>query len=49
MRVRTELSGVKDTRRRPTESTSLGSWRLIKTGTPAREHAWAESMPSTQL
>ena len=37
---RTEQArGVKDTTRRPTESTNLGTWKLTETEPPTKEHA----------
>ena len=39
---RTEQArGVKDTTRRPTESTNLGPWGLTDTEPPTKEHAGA--------
>lgn len=32
---------VKDTIRRPAESTNLGPWELTVTELPTTEHAWA--------
>jgi hypothetical protein len=41
MRGRTEGNiCVKDTTRKPTESTDLGPWILIKTGVETIKHAW---------
>ena len=38
---RTEQArGVKDTTRRPTESTNLGPWGLTETEPSTKEHAW---------
>ena len=36
-----EAVGVKDTARRPTESTDLGLRWLAETEAPTQEHAWA--------
>jgi hypothetical protein len=32
--------GIKDTTRKPAESTHLGPWGLTETEPPSREHAW---------
>jgi hypothetical protein len=37
--------GIKDTTRRPTESTNLGPEGLTETEPPTKEHAWAEPRP----
>ena len=50
VRDRTEQArGVKDTMRRPTESTTLGPWELKETGPSAKEHAETGPIPSTHL
>jgi hypothetical protein len=36
---------IKNTSRRPTESTNLGSWGLTETKPPMKEHAWARPRP----
>ena len=36
----------KDTIKRPTESTSLGSWILTGTKPPTKKYAWAGPKPS---
>ena len=40
-----QAGGVKDTTRRPTESTNLKSWSLTEPGPPTREHARARPRP----
>ena len=40
---------VKDTTRKPRESTHLGLWRFTKTEPPTKEHAWAGPRPSTHV
>lgn len=37
--------GVKDTIRRPTESTNLNSWGLTESQPLTKEHAWARHSP----
>lgn len=44
-----QARGVKDTMRRPTESTNLGSWGLTKTEPLTKEHAGAGPGPQTHL
>jgi hypothetical protein len=47
---RTEQAGeIKDTTRRPTESTNMGPWGLTEPGPPTREHAGAGPRPPTLL
>ena len=41
--------GVKDTTRRPTESTNLGTQGLTETEPPTKEHAGAGASPSPHV
>ena len=41
--------GVKDTKRRPTESPNLDPWGLTETKPPTKEHAGAGRRPPTHL
>jgi hypothetical protein len=41
--------GVKDTTRRPTESTNLGPWRVTETEPPTQEHVWTRPRPPTNM
>jgi hypothetical protein len=41
--------GVKDTTRRPTESTKLGPWVLTEAESPSKEYAGARPRPPTHL
>jgi hypothetical protein len=40
---------IKDTTRRPTESTNLDPWGFTETGPPAKEHAEAGPRPLIHL
>jgi hypothetical protein len=44
-----ELVGVKDTTRRPTESTNHTLWGITETKPPTKEHTYAGPMAPTYL
>jgi hypothetical protein len=44
-----QAGGVKDTTRRPTESSNLGPWGLTVTGPPTKEHAGVGPRSPTHL